>query len=118
MKSIAAYVVATVMISDFGLGKFSLEAQPDRAQHVYQPTDMTSFWELWFVAAQVFTDYWKRNGIPGWIEVGVHMWTADSDVDGQRLMNVWFNAVANDSPRIPVPTCSRTMAANLVHAQM
>ena len=97
MESIAGYVVAIVMILNFGRGNFPPEAQPDRPQYVYQPTDMTGFWELWFVGAQAFTDCWKSNEISGWIEVGVHkdigffMWTANSDVDRRfQLRYPWL----------------------------
>ena len=102
MKPIAGCVVAIAMISDFGLGNFPPEAHPHRSEHIYQPTDMTSFWELWFAGAQVFTDCWKSNEIPGWIEVGVHkdigffMWAADSDVD-RRFQLRYPRLAANHS---------------------
>jgi len=80
-----------MMIAEFGPENFPPRADPDRPGHIWQPTDVSDFRDIWFAGTQLLSDCWRKKGSPGWIEIGAHadiglfMWAINSDVD-QRFL--------------------------------
>jgi len=84
-------VVAVIIIAEFGPDNFPPQAGPDRPGHIWKPTDVSDFRDIWFAGTQLLSDCWRKKGSPGWIEIGEHadiglfMWATNSDVD-QRFL--------------------------------